>query len=130
MYTFYKMMCDGLRDLVPFVQFKIPENTHGGVLLLVNWRLKACNFTKSNTLLWVFCMFFKMYNWYQITQRITIINSFRLSSSSSVIKILVPVKLQWTRQGSFMIAASGWLTWRGRVVRVSLERNHVFLSNI
>ena len=27
--------CDALRDLVPFVQFKKCENTHGGVLLLV-----------------------------------------------------------------------------------------------
>ena len=27
--------CDALRNLVPFVQFKKRENTHGGVLLLV-----------------------------------------------------------------------------------------------
>ena len=30
-----KFWCDVLRDLVPFAQFKKPENTHGGVLLLV-----------------------------------------------------------------------------------------------
>ena len=29
------MICDALRDLVSFVQFKKRENTHGGVLLLV-----------------------------------------------------------------------------------------------
>ena len=29
------IMCDALRDLVPFVQFKKRENTYGGVLLLV-----------------------------------------------------------------------------------------------
>ena len=28
-------ICDTLRDLVPFVQFKNVKNTHGGVLLLV-----------------------------------------------------------------------------------------------
>ena len=45
-------MCDALRDLVPFAQFKKRENTHGGVLLLVNLvKLQAlvCNFTKCNT---------------------------------------------------------------------------------
>ena len=32
---------------------------------------EACNFTKSNTPLWVFHTFFKLYKWYQIAQRIT-----------------------------------------------------------
>ena len=41
------------------------KNTHGGMLLL------ACNFTKSNALPWVFFTFFKLYNRYQIAQRIT-----------------------------------------------------------
>ena len=40
---------DALRDLIPFVQFKKRENTHGGVLLLVKVQASACNFTKSNT---------------------------------------------------------------------------------
>ena len=44
-------ICDALRDLVPFIQLKKRENTHGGVLLL------ACNFTKSNSLPWVFFTF-------------------------------------------------------------------------
>ena len=47
--------------------FKNLKNTHGGVLLL------ACNFTKSNTPPWVFFTFFKLYKWYQIAQRTTII---------------------------------------------------------
>ena len=29
------IICDVLRDLVPFVQFKKRENTHGGLLLLL-----------------------------------------------------------------------------------------------
>ena len=33
-------------------------------------RLKACNYTKSNTPLWVFFTFFKLYKWYQIPQNI------------------------------------------------------------
>ena len=41
------------------------RNAHGGVLLLV-----ACNFTKSNTPPRAFSMFFKLYKWYQIAQRI------------------------------------------------------------
>ena len=49
-------MCDALRDLVTFVQFK---------------KFLACNFAKSNTSPWVFFTFFKLYNWYQIAQNIT-----------------------------------------------------------
>ena len=30
-----KMIWDGLRDLIPFVQFKKREKHHGGVILLV-----------------------------------------------------------------------------------------------
>ena len=34
------------------------KNTHGGVLLLVNLKAEACNFTKSNTPPWVVFTFF------------------------------------------------------------------------
>ena len=47
------------------------RNTYGGVLLLVKLRASACNFTKNKFLPWVFLMFFKLYKWYQIVQRIT-----------------------------------------------------------
>ena len=33
-------ICDALRDLVPFVQFKKRENTHGRVLLLLKLQAK------------------------------------------------------------------------------------------
>ena len=52
--TFF-CMCDALRDLGPFVQFTKRENSHGGVLLLVN--LKAFG------------------KWYQTAQNITYIFS-------------------------------------------------------
>ena len=42
-----------------FYNLKSVKNTHGGVLLLQD---PACNFTKSNTPLWVFFMFFKLYS--------------------------------------------------------------------
>ena len=41
------------------------ENTHGGVLIL------ASNFTKINTLPWVFFTLLKLHKSYQIAQRIT-----------------------------------------------------------
>ena len=44
---------------------------HGVVLLLVKLQAQTCNLTKSNTPLQVFFMFFKLYKWYQIAQRIT-----------------------------------------------------------
>ena len=47
------------------------KNIHGGELLLVKLQVLACNFTKSNTPPYVFFTFFKLYKWYQITQRIT-----------------------------------------------------------
>ena len=43
----------------------------------------ACNFTKSNTPPWMFFTFFKLYEWYQIAQRITI----SVLKSSSVIPL-------------------------------------------
>ena len=36
----------------------------------------GCNFTKSNTLSWMFFTFFKLYKWYQIAQSIAIIENF------------------------------------------------------
>ena len=47
-------ICDALRNLVPFVQFKKCENTHGGMLLLVKFQFK------SNTPSWMFFTFFKL----------------------------------------------------------------------
>ena len=44
-----------MHDLVPFVKFKKHENTHGGVLFLVNL---ACNYAKSDIPPWVFVTFF------------------------------------------------------------------------
>ena len=56
--SFLIKICDALRDLVIFKNMK---NTHGGVLLLVNLRASACNFTKRNAPPWVFFTFFKLY---------------------------------------------------------------------
>ena len=50
---------------------KSVKNTRGGVLFFVSLQAKACNFTKSNTLPWVFFTFFKLYERYQIAQRTT-----------------------------------------------------------
>ena len=47
------------------------ENTHGEGLLLVKLKALACNFTKSNTLPWLFFMFLKLHKWYQLAQRIS-----------------------------------------------------------
>ena len=46
----------------------------GGVLLLVKSQALVCNFTKSKTPLWMFFTFLKLYKWYQIAQRTTLIN--------------------------------------------------------
>ena len=41
------------------------------------WRNITSNFTKNKTPPWVFFTFFKLYKWYQIAQRITIIDNYR-----------------------------------------------------
>ena len=48
---------DALRDLLPFAQFKKREKHPWRSVTL----LLVCNFTKSNTLPWVFFTFFKLY---------------------------------------------------------------------
>ena len=59
-----------MRDLVPFVQFKIREKHP--------WRnvtfskVYVCNFIKGNIPPWLFFTFFKLYKWYQIAQNIMI----------------------------------------------------------
>ena len=41
------------------------------MLLLVKLQASACNFTRSNTPIWVFFTFLKLYKWYQIAHNIT-----------------------------------------------------------
>ena len=43
------------------------KNTHGGMSVLIKLQVY---FTKSNSPLWVFFTFLKLYKWYQIAQRI------------------------------------------------------------
>ena len=70
--SFNTLICDVFRNLVPFAQFKNLKNTHGRVSILVKLQeCLACNFTKINTLPWVFFTFLKLYKWYQIAQRTT-----------------------------------------------------------
>ena len=57
-------ICDTLRDLVPFVQFKKRENTHGGVLPLKKLQTPPC----------VFLVFIKLHKWYQITQSVSFVS--------------------------------------------------------
>ena len=47
------------------------KNTHGVALLLVKLQAEAWNFTKNNTIPWVFLTFLKFCEWYQISQSIT-----------------------------------------------------------
>ena len=61
--------------------FKKVKDTHGRVLILVTLQALACNFTKINNPPWVFFTFIKLYKWYQIAQRITIVSYFCKTSS-------------------------------------------------
>ena len=73
------MSCDVLGDLVPFVQFKKREKHPCRSVTLVKLQTEACNFTNSNIPPWVFFMFFRLHNGYQIAQRITYFDSPQLS---------------------------------------------------
>ena len=50
-------ICDALRDLVPFVQFKKREKHPRRSVTFSEVALLPCNFTKSNTPRWVFSRF-------------------------------------------------------------------------
>ena len=63
-----KSICDVLRDLVSFVEFKKREKQPWRSVALS--KVAECSFTKSNSTPWVFFTFFNLYNWYQIAQSI------------------------------------------------------------
>ena len=61
------------------------------MLLLVKQQVSLCNFTKSNTLSWVFFMFFRLHKWYQIFQRISLINVRPLKTVFQELSILMQI---------------------------------------
>ena len=67
---------NALRNLIPLVQFEKREKIYGGARLLVKLLVKACNFTKINTPLWVFFKFFKLCKWLQIAQSVSMMKCF------------------------------------------------------
>ena len=69
-----------------FYNLKNVKNTRGGVLILVTLQALACNFTKINTLPWVFFTLFKLYKWYQIAQRITYIRLVKIGNTHTYIR--------------------------------------------
>ena len=69
--TFFSNVIDAFWDLVPFLQFKKRERLSWRILLLVKSQVLVYNFTKSETPPWVFFTFFKLYKWYQMTQRVS-----------------------------------------------------------
>ena len=64
------MLCV-IRSICNLYNLKNMKNTHEGELLLVKLQIKAYDFTRSNSLQWVFITFFELWKWYQITQNIT-----------------------------------------------------------
>ena len=59
-YSHYSILdiCGALCDLVPFAQFKKHEKLSSKIVTFS--KIEACNFNKSNTPHWVFCIFFKL----------------------------------------------------------------------
>ena len=64
---FFNFICDALRDLALFLQFRKNEKHL--------WRsVTFSKVTKIITSPWVFLNFLKLYKWYKIVQRVSIIN--------------------------------------------------------
>ena len=59
-----KNICGVLRNLVPLIQFKKREQHPWRSFTISKVAGLACNFTKSNTPLWVFLTFFKLCTWH------------------------------------------------------------------
>ena len=53
------MLCV-IRSICNLYNLKNMKNTHEGVLLLVKLQIKAYDFTRSNSLQWVFITFFEL----------------------------------------------------------------------
>ena len=90
-----------------FNNWKSVKNTHGGVLLLVKLPASACNFSKSNTPLWVFFTFFKFYKWYQIAQSISNI----VSQNCSFYSIKTEVFTVWSVSKYGVFSGANFLTF-------------------
>ena len=60
-------ICDTMRDLVLFVQFKKREKHPWGSVTSA----EASNLTKSNTTPLVFFTFFQWYKWFQVAQSVS-----------------------------------------------------------
>ena len=73
-----KSICDVLRDLVPFVQYKKLENHLWRSVTFNKLQARACNFNKGNIPPWVF---FTFLNWYQIVQSMSYIMYIKLRKS-------------------------------------------------
>ena len=93
------------------------------------WR--SVNFsTKSNTPSWMFFTFFKLYKWYQITQRITNILQLHnvLATNISVIDIFYSFDqiykkkiLSFTNDYAFIILFDNWLLVRLFVSKITFN---------
>ena len=85
---FLLAICGALLDLVPCGQFHKRER--------YPWRsVEACNFTKSNTPPWMFFTFFKLYECYQIAQRITYENYPQLNFCCYLLQGDRALKVAW-----------------------------------
>ena len=60
-----------------FYTSKNMKNTQEGMLFLIKLQALASKFTKSNTPLWVFFTFFKLYRWCKIAQIISYVLTFQ-----------------------------------------------------
>ena len=67
-------ICNVLRDLVPFVQFKKRETHPCRSVNFINVADQQPATLLTVTLLHGFFHFFKLYKWYQIAQRITYVD--------------------------------------------------------
>ena len=77
------VICDALREFVPFVQIKKREKHP--------WR--SVTFKKIPP--WVFFTFFKLYKWYQITQIISNIKKKGERTIPDMLDIINNLKMDW-----------------------------------
>ena len=79
-------ICDVLRNLIPFVQFKKHENTHRGVLVLGKVADFSLQLNKSDAPSWLFFKFSRLCKCYQIAQN----NTYALTLKSPCNTPLLP----------------------------------------
>ena len=108
---------------------KNTKNTHGGVSFsIVKLQVSVCSFTKSNTPSQVFCMFFKLYKWYQIAQNASCNNKNLMPTFCK--KKLRSYRTIITETNHIHVKTELTFNWNKKIVKINLNFRKIYLDHL